>query len=91
MVWESRLVPIVAFLAALLAAMGIAPRLSAATVELHVVDELDQAIANTEIQLRMIERTNQRYYARLREMTDPGGRRGSRAALMTRSSNSARD
>ena len=69
----SRLIPM-AILAALMPGLGASSWISAATVELHVIDERDQPVGSTGVGLRKIESTGNRSYFRIREVTDPGGR-----------------
>ncbi|MCH7779296.1 MAG: hypothetical protein IH848_00490, partial [Acidobacteria bacterium] len=79
----TRLVPLTTILVALLAALGVSSRISAATVEIYVIDELDQPVGNTDVALRWIEGTGHAtvqservrvFPFRKREATDPGGR-----------------
>jgi len=72
MVRVSGRIRIAAIALALTAACGFLSPSSAATVELLVQDELDQAVAGTGIGLRKIEGT--RSYFRFRKTTDPAGR-----------------
>ena len=71
---ESRPLSISRILVALGLSLAFVPGAAAATVELLVIDELDQGVANTQVALRRIEAVGNRSYFRLRDMTDPGGR-----------------
>lgn len=79
----TRLVPMATILVALVAVLGTSSGISAATVEIYVIDELDQPVGNTDVALRWIEGTGHAtvqservrvFPFRKREATDPGGR-----------------
>lgn len=53
---------------------GVASSLCAATVELHVIDELDQPVGSTDVVLQKIDATSGRRAYRMRRVTDPRGR-----------------